>query len=267
MMFRCSRKAMGHGGSWTMGCQKGRPSLLPCKTFEDLWSTSWILMVPPLGTKAMQMPRDALLQPMAGVWDGSLISCAPPSRRQRRREVMVCKCLQVKETKMTKITVVVSFHMLSHALRFFSFSIDLSCKRIGVAWLRFRFICRRSASPADSCTGHHLRPCNLGCMKLMKSTTILYALSQQACFETFWNVFKNVQWSLQLQKAYASILRQLFPPHRPAERRGRGWWRDVNLISWICFVIFFTVLSCVAHVLWTLSLWTHSDHSAECRSN
>ena len=37
------------------------------------------------------MPRDALLQPMAGVWDGSLISCAPPSRRQRRRELMVCK--------------------------------------------------------------------------------------------------------------------------------------------------------------------------------
>ena len=191
MMFRCSRKAMGHGGSWTMGCQKGRPSLLPCKTFEDLWSTSWILMVPPLGTKAMQLPRDALLQPMAGVWDGSLISCAPPSRKQRRREVMVCKCLQVKETKMTKITVVVSFHMLSHALRFFSFSIDLSCKRIGVAWLRFRIICRRSASPADSCTGHHLRPCNLGCMKLMKSTTILYALSQQACFETYWNVFQK----------------------------------------------------------------------------
>ena len=162
-----------------------------------------------------------------------------------------------------------SFHMLSHALRFFSFSIDLSCKRIGVACLRFRFICRRSASLADSCTGHHLGPCNLGCMKLMKSTTILYALSQQACFETFWNVFKYVQWSLQLQKAYASILRQLFPPHRPAERRGRGWWRDVNFVSWICFVIFFTVLSCVAHVLlvWTLSLWTHSDHSAECRSN
>ena len=116
-------------------------------------------------------------------------------------------------------------------------------------------------------TGHHLGPCNLGCMKLKKSTTILYALSQQACFETFWNVFKYVQWSLQLQKAYASILRQLFPPHRPAERRGRGWWRDVNFVSWICFVVFFTVLSCVAHVLWTSSLWTHSDHSAECRSN
>ena len=71
-----------------------------------LWTSLKYLMVPPLGTKAMQiqrcllrnvapgcpgMPRDALLQPMAGVWDGSLISCAPPSRRQRRRELMVCK--------------------------------------------------------------------------------------------------------------------------------------------------------------------------------
>ena len=111
MMFRCSRKAMGHGGSWTMGCQKGRPSLLPW-AFEDLWSTSWYLRWAPKPCRFSDvccetLPRDAPGCPASA--DGRRLRwefdqlCATFTEAEATRT----DGLQVKETKMTKITVVV----------------------------------------------------------------------------------------------------------------------------------------------------------------